>query len=184
MAYASGGQHELGWHAAGFELEGVDGRPHKLAELKGEKGTLVMFICNHCPYVKGVIDGVVEDCKALAAEGVNAVAIMSNDTDAYPADSFDKMKEFARAHGFGFSYLIDRTQAVARAYGAVCTPDIYGFDAGLALRYRGRVQEMRGSSPVKGAKREMLEAMRLIARTGKGPAEQVPAIGCSIKWRS
>jgi len=184
MATASGTAHDLGWHAADFELEGVDGRKHKLADLKGEKGTLVMFICNHCPYVKGVIDGVVEDCKALAADGVKAVAIMPNDTEAYPADSFDKMKAFARQHGFAFPYLIDRTQAVARAYGAVCTPDIFGFDAGLALRYRGRVQEMRGSSPVKGAKREMLEGMRAIARTGKGPADQVPAIGCSIKWRS
>jgi len=174
---------DFGWKALAFDLTGTDGKRYTLAEVAGPKGLLVMFICNHCPYVKGVIGGVVEDCKALAAEGVNAVAIMPNDTDAYPVDNFDRMKEFSREHGFGFPYVIDRTQAVARAYGAVCTPDIFGFDAGLALRYRGRVQEMRGSSPVSGAKRELLEAMRMIAQTGKGPADQVPAIGCSIKWR-
>jgi peroxiredoxin len=183
MATASGVSHDFGWHAVDFDLECVDGRTHRLADLKGEKGTLVIFICNHCPYVKGVIDGLVADCKALAAEGVATVAIMPNDTDSYPADNFDRMKEFAAEHRFGFPYVIDRTQEVARAYGAVCTPDIFGFDANLMLRYRGRVQEMRGSTPVPGAKRDMLEAMRMIARTGKGPEEQVPTIGCSIKWR-
>jgi peroxiredoxin len=183
MPTATGTSHEFGWHAPGFELEGVDGRRHKLADLKGKNGTLVMFICNHCPYVKGVIGGVVEDCKALAEDGVTAVAIMPNDTETYPVDNFDRMKEFAQQHRFTFPYLIDPTQDVARAYGAVCTPDIFGFDAGLALRYRGRVQEMAGSNPVPGAKRELLEGMRMIARTGKGPADQIPAIGCSIKWR-
>lgn len=175
---------ELGWHAADFQLEGVDGRSHRLADLKGERGTLVMFICNHCPYVRGVIDELVQDCKALESAGVKAIAIMPNDTEAYPADSFDNMKAFAKAHRFGFPYLIDRTQEVARAYGAVCTPDIFGFDRELGLSYRGRLQEVRGTTPVKGAKREMLEAMHQIARSGQGPAEQVPAIGCSIKWRS
>jgi peroxiredoxin len=183
MPTATGTSHEFGWRAADFDLEGVDGRKYKLADVTGEKGTLVMFICNHCPYVKGVISGLVEDCKALVADGVKAIAIMPNDTDTYQVDNFDRMKEFAQEHRLSFPYVIDRTQAVARAYGAVCTPDIFGFDAGLALRYRGRVQEMRGSMPVAGARRELLEAMRMIARTGKGPEDQVPPIGCSIKWR-
>src|SRR5690606_18278574 len=124
---------DLGWQAEDFELEGVDGKRHRLSALKGEKGTLVMFICNHCPYVKGVMPGLVADCAALAGDGVAAIAVMPNDTDAYPADSFDNMKIFAREHGFGFPYVIDRTQEVARTYGAVCTPDIFGFDKDLRL---------------------------------------------------
>jgi peroxiredoxin len=175
----------FGWQADAFELEGTDGKQHRLADLKGAKGTLVMFICNHCPYVKAVIADVVKDAAALAADGVAAVAVMSNDTEAYPADSFDNMKVFAREHGFGFPYLIDRTQAVARAYGAVCTPDFFGFDKDLKLRYRGRMYEMAaGLKPKPGAKHELLEAMRQIARTGTAPQEQTPSMGCSIKWRA
>lgn len=183
MASITETARELGWQAADFELDGVDGKRHRLSDLKGAKGTLVMFICNHCPYVKGVIDGLVADCAALAGDGVAAIAVMPNDTDGYPADSFDNMKAFAARHRFGFPYVIDRTQAVAGDYGAVCTPDIFGFDGDLKLRYRGRVQAMRGSAPAPGAKRELLEAMRQVAKTGQGPAEQNPGIGCSIKWR-
>lgn len=174
---------ELGWQATDFELEGVDGQRHRLSNLKGTNGTLVMFLCNHCPYVKGVIRDIVADCRSLAAEGVTAIAVMSNDTEAYPADSFDNMKLFASSHGFGFPYVIDETQEVARAYGAVCTPDFFGLDRDLRLRYRGRIQEMRGTTPVPGARRELLEAMRQVAKDGTTPVDQSPSIGCSIKWR-
>jgi threonine dehydrogenase-like Zn-dependent dehydrogenase len=157
---------------------------HRLADLKGPKGTLVMFICNHCPYVKAVITDVVKDAAALAAEGVNTVAVMPNDTVSYPDDSFDNMKAFARQHGFGFPYVIDRTQKVARSYGAECTPDFFGFDKDLKLRYRGRMYEMEaGLKPKPGARHELLEAMRQIAATGEGPKDQTPSMGCSIKWR-
>src|SRR5215813_5898614 len=165
----------FGWQAEACELEGIDGRTHRLADLKGANGTLVMFICNHCPYVKAVIADVVKDAAALAGNGVAAVAVMPNDTEAYPADSFDNMKVFAREHGFGFPYLIDRTQAVARSYGAVCTPDFFGFDKDLKLRYRGRMYEMApGLKPKPGATHELLEAMRQIAMTGSGPKDQTP----------
>ena len=175
----------FGWQADAFELEGTDGKQHRLADLRGPKGTLVMFICNHCPYVKAVIDDVVKDAAALAGEGVAAVAIMPNDTAAYPDDSFDNMKAFASQRGFGFPYLIDRTQAVARAYGAVCTPDFFGLDKDLKLRYRGRMYEMApGLKPKAGARHELLEAMRQIAETGTAPKDQTPSMGCSIKWRT
>ncbi len=175
---------EIGWRAADFELDGVDGRRHRLAELKGARGTLVMFICNHCPYVKTQLDLIVREAAALRPFGVESVAIMPNDSEAYPADSFDNMKRVAAANDFPFSYLIDATQAVARAYDAVCTPDFFGFDAALDLRYRGRLIEHRGLERVAGAPRELFEAMCRIAETGEGPAEQVPSMGCSIKWRA
>ena len=185
MAETATMTREFGWQAGAFELEGTDGKQHRLADLKGAKGTLVMFICNHCPYVKAVIADVVKEAAALAGDGVTAVAVMSNDTEAYPADSFDNMKAFAREHGFGFPYVIDRTQAVARAYGAVCTPDFFGFDKDLKLRYRGRLYEMApGLKPKAGARHELLEAMRQIAKTGTAPKEQAPSVGCSIKWRA
>ena len=185
MAATATMTREFGWRAEAFELEGTDGKTHRLTDLKGPNGTLVMFICNHCPYVKAVIADVVKDAAAFAADGVNAVAIMPNDTESYPADSFDKMKIFAREHGFGFPYLIDRTQAVAHSYGAVCTPDFFGFDKDLKLQYRGRMYEMAGGlKPKPGAKHELLEAMRQIAKTGKAPKDQTPSIGCSIKWRA
>jgi peroxiredoxin len=167
-----------------FGLTGTDGRTYSLDDVRGETGTLVMFICNHCPYVKAVIGRLVEDCKALRAAGIGAVAIMPNDTATYPADSFDNMKAFAREHGLVFPYLIDPTQATARAYGAVCTPDLFGFNRDGELQYRGRV-DSAGSRPATGGeKRELREAMLQIARTGRGPAEQFPSVGCSIKWRS
>jgi len=174
----------FGWPAEAFALEGIDGKAHALADLKGKNGTLVMFICNHCPYVKAVLDDIIADARELEAAGVASVAIMPNDTRAYPADSFDNMKVFAREHGFGFPYLIDRTQAVARAYGAVCTPDFFGFDRDLKLRYRGRMYEMApGLKPKPGAPHELLDAMRQVAKTGAGPQDQTPSMGCSIKWR-
>ncbi|HEU4353776.1 MAG TPA: thioredoxin family protein [Burkholderiales bacterium] len=153
-----------------FDLPGVDGRRHSPQSARGDKGLLVMFICNHCPYVKRVIDGVVRDCKALAPLGIGSIAVMSNDPSDYPEDSFENMKRVAREKGFPFPYAIDETQDVARAYDAVCTPEFFGFDAALELQYHGRFDEM-------------FKAMKRIAETGKAPKEQVPAMGCSIKWK-
>ena len=174
---------DFGWEAVDFDLEGVDGRRYTLADIQGENGTLVIFMCNHCPYVKAVIDRIVADAKALEAEGIGAIGIMSNDIEAFPADSFDNMKRFAEAHAIHFPYVIDRSQEVARAYDAICTPDFFGFDADLGLQYRGRLDESK-QAPVAGAKRELLEAMIGIARTGKGPDGQIASMGCSIKWRA
>ncbi len=173
----------FGWKAVDFNLPGIDGQSHSLAGSAGPKGTLVMFICNHCPYVKAVVDRLVEDSRLLQDEGIGVVAIMSNDTEAYPADSFDNMKAFAAAHGFTFPYLIDATQEVARAYDAVCTPDFFGFNTNLELQYRGRLDASR-REPVPNARRELLDAMRRIAETGGGPADQIASMGCSIKWRN
>lgn len=181
---ASASSLDPGWKAAGFDLEGTDGRRHSLADVRGAKGTLVMFICNHCPYVQAVLDDIAKDARELAGHGVASIAIMPNDTTTYPADSFDNMKKLARDKNLPFPYVIDRSQQVARAYGAVCTPDFFGFNADLELQYRGRIYDLRNLKPVPGAKRELYEAMALIARTGKGPADQNPSIGCSIKWRS
>jgi len=172
----------FGWKAAEFDLPGVDGRRHSLASARGPNGLLVMFICNHCPYVKAVIDRIVRDAKDLAAQGVGSIAIMANDPADYPEDSFANMKRVAREKGFPFPYVLDETQEVAKAYGAVCTPDFFGFNARLELQYRGRLDASR-REPVPGARRELYEAMLQIARTGQGPREQTPSIGCSIKWR-
>jgi peroxiredoxin len=175
---------DMGWKAADFDLEGTDGRRRKLADVRGAKGTLVMFICNHCPYVQAVLDDIIKDARELEGEGVKSIAIMPNDVTAYPADSFDNMKKLADAKKLPFPYVIDRSQEVARAYGAVCTPDFFGFDAGLELRYRGRIYDVRNRQRVPGSRRELYEAMVGIARTGKAPVDQSPGIGCSIKWRS
>ena len=174
---------DFGWKAADFALEGVDGETRTLATVRGPKGLLVMFICNHCPYVRSVIDRLVSEAKALQAEGIGVVAIMSNDSEDYPEDSFDNMKVFAGRHGFTFPYLIDRTQEVAKAYGAVCTPDFFGFNKDLALQYRGRLDESK-TTLVPNARRELYEAMLQVARTGQGPEAQIPSMGCSIKWRA
>ena len=174
---------DVGWKAPDFDLEGIDGRRYRLADARGEKGTLVMFICNHCPYVKAVANRIVRDMAELESHGIRAIAIMSNDTDAYPADSFENMKAFAAAHGFGFPYVIDPTQEVARAYDAVCTPDFFGFDADLGLQYRGRLDASK-MEPVVGARRELYEAMIQIAETGHGPKDQIASMGCSIKWKA
>jgi peroxiredoxin len=167
-----------------FRLRGTDGRTHGLDEIKGENGALIMFICNHCPYVKAVIKRLNEDCKALMEAGIGVAAIMSNDTVSHPADSFDNMKLFAEQHRLAFPYLIDETQEVARAYGAVCTPDLFGFNRDGELQYRGRVDSAGAREPSGSEKRELREAMLQVARTGRGPAEQFPSVGCSIKWRS
>ncbi len=174
---------EIGIDAPDFSLPATDGKTYSLADVKGEKGTVVVFICNHCPYVKAVIDRMIEDAKALAADGVSFVAINANDVTTYPDDSFDNMKIFAEEHGFPFPYLYDETQEVARAYKAECTPDYFGLDADGKIQYRGRLDEGRKDPPPPGAKRELLDAMRMVAATGKAPEDQIPSIGCSIKWR-
>jgi peroxiredoxin len=173
----------LGATAPNFELAGTDGRRHRLAELRGSKATLVMFICNHCPYVKAVLDDIVKDARDLGEHGVASVAIMPNDTEAYPDDSFDNMKRLAAAKKFSFPYVIDESQEVARAYGAVCTPDFFGFNAGLELQYHGRIYPVRNLQRVSGSSRELFDAMLAIARTGRGPAAQQASMGCSVKWR-
>lgn len=173
---------DFGRPAVDFELFGVDNRRHSLASIRGEKGTLIMFICNHCPYVRRIIQPLVRDVHHLMAEGIGVIAIMSNDTDAYPEDSFEMMRHHAIEWGFGFPYVIDESQSVAKAYGAVCTPDFFGYNADLELQYRGRFDDGSGGRDGTG-RHELLEAMRLIAATGQGPREQVPSMGCSIKWR-
>lgn len=175
---------DSGFTAIDFTLKGIDGKTYRFADIRGKNGTLVMFICNHCPHVKGVIGRLVDDCKKLQDAGIGCVAIMPNDTESYPADSFDNMKIFAAAHGFTFPYLIDETQDTARAYGAVCTPDLYGFNANGALEYRGRIDSAGKNEAGPDTRRELLEAMTMIAQTGAGPAEQIPSMGCSIKWRA
>ena len=173
---------EFGLPAIDFDLPGTDGKRYRLADVKGNNGLLVMFICNHCPYVKAVIDRIVRDCTELQSHGVGSVAISANDPADYPEDSFDNMRRLAEQLRFPFPYLFDESQAVARAYGAVCTPDFFGYNAGLELQYRGRLDASR-TSPVAGAPRELFEAMVQIARTGQGPREQTASMGCSIKWR-
>src|SRR5882672_12225169 len=165
-----------------FDLLGVDGKRHDLAAVRGPNGLVVMFICNHCPYVKAVIDRIVRDCRELSAQGVGSAAVMSNDPTEYPEDSFENMKRITREKGFAFPYLFDETQEVARAYGAACTPDFFGFNAGLELAYRGRL-DASGRSPDPAAPRELYSAMVEIARGGKGPQVQHASVGCSIKWR-
>ncbi len=172
---------EIGFAAPAFTLKGTDGRLHTLTQLAGARGTVVAFLCNHCPYVKAILPRLVRDARELAAIGVNVIGINSNDADAYPEDSFSRMVELAP--GLSFPYLYDEPQAVARAYGAVCTPDFFGFDAGLKLRYRGRLDASRRETAPEGTPRDLYDAMSMIASTGHGPQAQHVAIGCSIKWR-
>ncbi len=174
---------DFGLPAVDFDLPGTDGRRYTLADCRGPNGLLVMFICNHCPYVQAVIDRIVRDCRELTALGVGSVAIMSNDVAVYPEDSFENMGQLTRTLDFPFPYLFDETQAVARTYGAVCTPDFFGFNASLELQYRGRLDASGRNPAPPDAPRELFEAMRLIAETGLGPREQTASIGCSIKWR-
>ena len=173
---------DFGRHAPDVSLPDPSGALHSLTSCRGERGTLVMFICNHCPYVQAVIDRLVEDCRALERAGVSSVAIMPNDVVAYPQDGPEQMAAWANEKRFPFPYLIDETQAVARAYGAVCTPDFFGYNADLELQYRGRLDASR-KEPVPDAPRDLLTAMQQVAETGKGPAQQIPSMGCSIKWR-
>jgi peroxiredoxin len=174
----------FGWKAPSFSLPGVDGKTYSLADLRGKSGTLVMFICNHCPYVKAVIDRIVRDANELKSYGISTVAISSNDAEHYLEDSFDNMKRFARAHGFTFPYLYDESQEVARRYDAVCTPDFFGFNSKLELQYRGRLDASRKEAGPADARRELFEAMKQVAETGKGPREQTASMGCSIKWKA
>lgn len=175
---------DFGRPAPDFSLPGVDGKTWTLSACRGEKGTLVMFICNHCPYVKAIQARLVNDTAELARHGIRSVAISSNDAADYPEDSFDNMKRVAKQHGYPFPYLYDESQQVGRAYGAVCTPDFFGFNADLKLQFRGRLDETTPSkAAAPDAPRELVNAMLQIAATGTGPAQQTPSMGCSIKWR-
>ena len=166
-----------------FDLPGTDGRRYTLADVRGERGTLVMFICNHCPYVLAVLDRIICDARDLQALGVGIVAISANDAVAYPQDGPDKMAEMAEKHGFPFPYLYDESQEVARAFGAVCTPDFFGYNADGGLQYRGRLDASRNAAGPADLPRDLYEAMKQVAETGQGPREQVASIGCSIKWK-
>jgi peroxiredoxin len=181
MVLAKDGICAFGWKARDFALKGTDGKTYALADVRGPKGTLVVFICNHCPYVKASIGRIVAEAKALREIGIGTIAIMPNDTATYREDSFENMQAFAERHGFTFPYVIDETQEVARAYGAQCTPDFFGFNAQDALQYRGRLDASR-TTVVPGARRDLFEAMRQVVETGAGPPEQMPSMGCSIKW--
>lgn len=171
--------------AIDFDLPGVDNQNWTLEKAKGPNGLLIMFICNHCPYVKAIQQRLVEDTRILRDEyGVNSIAIMSNDPNEYSEDSFDNMRAISEKLGFPFPYVLDETQQVAKAYGAVCTPDFFGYNADLKLQYRGRLDESRKETSPEGVRRDLLEAMQQIAKTGQGPLEQIPSMGCSIKWKS
>jgi peroxiredoxin len=172
----------FGWKARDFALKGVDGKTYSLAAIRGPKGTLVVFICNHCPYLKASIDRIVAEARALRDIGIGTIAIMPNDTETYAEDSFEKMKLFSAKHSFTFPYVIDETQEVARAYNAQCTPDFLGFNAQDELQYRGRLDASR-TTLVANARRELFEAMKQVAETGHGPEQQIPSMGCSIKWK-
>lgn len=174
---------DFGKKAPDFDLPGIDGRNWTLQQCMGTKGLLVMFICNHCPYVKAVRDRIVRDTDELKTFGIGSVAIMSNDTVTHPDDSFDNMKRIAEQHHYGFPYLLDASQAVAKAYGAVCTPDFFGYNADFELQYRGRLDASRKEAAPADTIRDLFEAMKLVAATGKGPTQQIPSIGCSIKWK-
>ena len=165
-----------------YELEGIDGKHYKLKDCVGEKGTVIMFICNHCPYVKAIIEDLVKDTNDLINFGIKAVAIMSNDTKNYPEDSFENMKLFSKKYNFSFPYLIDETQEIAKKYGAVCTPDFFGYNSKLELQYRGRIRELKELKPVRKGESDLKRAMQIISETQKGPKEQIPSMGCNIKW--
>ncbi len=182
MALLHTPEAELGWKAGDFALKGTDGKTYALADVKGARGLVVIFICNHCPYVKAIIDKIVRDMRDLKSLGVGSIAINANDPAEYPEDSFENMKKLAAAKRFPFPYVMDETQGTAKAYGAVCTPDFYGFDANLALQYRGRLDDA-GKESKPGSRRDLFEAMQSLAEAGKVPAKQLPSMGCSIKWR-
>ena len=165
-----------------FELKGVDNKFYKFEDCVGKNGTLIMFICNHCPYVKAVIKDIVNDTNNLKKEGVETIAIMSNDTKNYPDDSFDNMIEFSKKIISNFPYLIDEKQDVAKKYGAVCTPDFFGYNNKLELQYRGRIRELKNLKPIRYKESDLFKAMTLIVKTGKGPKNQIPSMGCNIKW--
>ena len=173
---------DFGKTAENFKLKSTENKIITLNDAKGQNGTLIMFICNHCPYVKAVIEDIVNDCKTLEKEGIRSIAIMSNDTENYPEDSFDNMIKFAKNNKFNFPYLIDETQETAKKYDAVCTPDFFGYNKNLELQYRGRIRELKDLKPVRNSESDLLKAMKMVAKTDKGPEEQTPSMGCSIKW--
>lgn len=173
---------ERGWQAPDFNLRGTDGNKYSPQDVVGEKGLVIMFVCNHCPFVKAIASKIKRDMDELKELGINAIAIMSNDTENYPEDSFDNMKIFKQKNGWDFPYVIDEDQSVAKAYAAVCTPDFFGFDANLKLQYRGRLDDS-GMQKKEGGKRELFEAMKQLAGSGSVPTVQKPSIGCSIKWK-
>ena len=172
----------FGEKAKDFNLKSIENKQISLKDVKGEKGTLVMFICNHCPYVKAIIKDLVDDVKFLETLGIKSVGIMSNDVKNYPDDSFENMIAFSKLHNFSFPYLIDSTQEVAKEYGAVCTPDFFGYNKNLELQYRGRFRELKNLKPIKNGDSDLLVAMKKIAETEKGPENQIPSMGCNIKW--
>ena len=175
---------EFGRKAENFLLKSINNKLISLNDIRGEKATLIMFICNHCPYVKAIIKDLARDCNELKKNGINSVAIMSNDTKNYPEDSFDNMIKFAKAQGFGeMNYLFDGTQEVANKYGAVCTPDFFGYNQKLELQYRGRFKELKDLKPVNDKESDLKTAMKMICQTQKGPDEQIPSMGCNIKWK-
>jgi len=175
---------ELGTPAPDFLLPTTDGRTYEFADVAGRNGTVIVFICNHCPYVKAVVNRMVADARSVLNEGIGFAAICSNDATSYPEDSFPNMQRFAKTHRFPFPYLHDEDQSAARAYGAVCTPDFFGYDSARKLQYRGRLDEGRTNAPPAGARRELLEAMRAIAASGAAPVPQFASMGCSIKWKA
>ncbi len=175
---------DFGWKAPGFSLPATYGKTYSLQDLAGPNGLLIMYICNHCPYVISITDKLVRDGKALQGLGVGVAAICSNDANEYPDDSFDNMVKFAAENGFTFPYLHDESQAVAKAYGAVCTPDFFGFNKDFELQFRGRLDSSGRNPSPDDTPRELFEAMKQVAETAKGPAEQIGSMGCSIKWKA
>lgn len=175
---------DFGWKAPDFTLPATDGRRLTFGDITGPKGTLLIFMCNHCPYVLAVLDRILRDAKDLQALGIGVAAICANDAETYPADSFQNMREMADNHSFPFPYLHDETQAVARAYAAACTPDFFGFDGLGGLQYRGRLDASRKEAGAPDLRRDLFEAMKLVSETGQGPRDQVPSMGCSIKWKA
>lgn len=174
---------DFGWSAPDFDLPGIDGKRYNLANARGPNGLLVMFICNHCPYVKSIRDRIIRDTLELKAHGINSIAIMSNDPADYEEDSFANMKLVAAQYGYPFPYVMDESQQIAKNYGAVCTPDFFGFNAKLELQYRGRLDASRKDT-APDAERDLFNAMLQVAKTGNGPREQIASMGCSIKWKS
>lgn len=174
---------DFGWKARDFDLLGVDDKRYNLINVRGKNGLLVMFICNHCPYVKSIRDRIVRDTRELQQHGINTIAIMSNDPEDYEEDSFANMRLVAQQYDYPFHYVIDETQQIAKDYGAVCTPDFFGFNANLELQYRGRLDASRKEA-VSDAPRDLFNAMVQVAKTGLGPREQIASMGCSIKWKS
>ena len=173
---------DFGKKAEEFKLKSTENKILTLKDIKGEKGTLIMFICNHCPYVKAIIEDLVNDCNELKKLGINSAAICSNDVINYPEDSFDKMIEFANQNNFNFPYLHDETQEVAKRYGAVCTPDFFAYNKNLELQYRGRLRELKELKPIRSGDSDLLIALKEISKTGNGPKDQIPSMGCNIKW--